>query len=232
MIRPRKPRRAVVPPNDPHGDVRPAQNPAQPQQRRPEQPPGGPGASAGRPNALHRLDPVRAVQPPVISTANSTAPFPSDHDGPGPRARPSPGPASRADGCAPSRVNHASNHRPSAVRPARSRPHVSARSDSVADSTTTSRSRNRSIRPPVPAARRTIRCRGCGTAVPTTRITAWSTGRGHAQRPGDGTPRSTTTEARSPPGPVNAGQARGGRISRGSANTNVSLAVVTGCTVP
>ena len=228
-------RRAAVPPNDRHGDVRPGSRARAPR-RRPEQTPDGPEASADRPNAPHRPDPAPAGQPPAISAVNSTVGFPSDHGGPGPRVRPSPGTVSRVGGCAPSHVSRAGNHRPSDGTPARSMPHVSAHSGSVADSTTISHSRTRSIRRPDPAVRRTIRCHGCGTAVLTTRITGWSTGRDRAhqrvRRPGDVTPWTTTTKGRSTRSRLTRGQARGGRISRGSANTNVSLAVVTGCTVP
>ncbi|WP_235652697.1 DUF6542 domain-containing protein [Mycolicibacterium boenickei] len=130
----------------------------------------------------------------------------------------------------------ASSHRRSGVSVRRrSTPRVSARSGSAADSTTISRSRIRSTRRRGRVARRTIRCRACATAELTTRTAGWSTARGpghrRAQPPGAVTPGITTTDRGLRP-TVRVDQARGGRISRGRANTNVSLAVVTGCTVP
>ncbi len=232
------PRRAGAHPNDPNGHpagVRPAQSPAQGQQRQPQRHPGGLAASAGRPSVPRRHAPARAVPPTEISAANSTARFPSGHGGPGPRVRRNPEPANPADGCGPSRANRASSRHRSGVsgRP-RSIPRGSAPSGSAADSMTISRSRNRSTRRPGRVAPRTIRCRASATADLTTRTAAWSTAHGPAHRraqpPGAVTPGTTTTDRRL--GRPHTDQERGGRISRGRANTNVSLAVVTGCTVP
>ncbi len=198
------PRHGGAHPNGARAGVQPAQSPARVLQRQPQRPPGGPAASAGRPSAPQRRAPARPVAPTAISAANSTARCPSGRGGPGPRAQPSREAASRAGGCGPSRATRASSRRRSAVTPARSTPHMSDRSGRAADSTTTSRSRipssSPSRHPTVPAARRTIRCRGCATAVLRTRTTGWSTACGLArqrvQRPGAATPRITTTDLR------------------------------------
>lgn len=216
--------------------VRPTQSPAQGQRRRPQRPPGDLAGNAGPPNVPRHHAPARAVPPTAISAANSTARCPSGRGAPGPRARQNPEPANLAGGYGPSRANRASSHRRSGVSVRRrSTPRVSARSGSAADSTTISRSRIRSTRRRGRVARRTIRCHACATAELTTRTAGWSTARGpghrRAQPPGAVTPGITTTDRGLMP-TVRVDQARGGRISRGRANTNVSLAVVTGCTVP
>lgn len=240
-------RRGGARPNGLPDDARQAPSPARARQRRPGQLLGDPAASGGRPSAPQPLGPVPAVLPRAIWAARSTRRCPSGHVGPGPHALPSPEPASPADACGLSRAN---SPRRSDATQVDSRSHVSGRSGSAAGSTTISRSRIHSIRRPAPAALPTTRCRGCAIAVLTTRITGSSTGHGPAhprvRQPGAVTRGITTTEhqltsrRRTPlfhgekGGSASAQETweRGGRISRGSANTNVSLAVVTGCTVP
>jgi len=197
------PRLGAARPNARPAAARQPQSPARGQQRQPQQAPDDPAASAGRPSGPQPRGPAPAVPPTAISAANSTARCPSGHGGPGPRARPSREAASRAGGCGPSRANHASSRRRSAVTPARSTRRVSGRSDRAAGSTTTSRSRipssSPSRHPTVPAARHTIRCRGSVTAVLKTKTTASNTGRGHGHPPGDVTPGIPTTDRRLAP---------------------------------
>lgn len=202
-IRQRTPRHGAARPNARHAGVRQVQSPARGQQRQPQRPPDAPAASAGRPSGPQPRDPAPAAPPTAISAANSTARCPSGRGGLGRRARLSREAASRAGGCGPNHANHASSRRQSAVTPARSTPHASGSSDRAAGSTTTSRSRipssSPSRHPTVPAARHTIRCRGCGTAVLRTKTTASSTGRGHGHPPGGVTPGITTTDRRLAP---------------------------------
>ncbi len=73
---------------------------------------------------------------------------------------------------------------------------------------------------------RIIRCRGCATAGPTTVSQIPSTALDRGAHPLRTPIRGSTTSD----GYVGVAL-RAGRISRGSANTNVSLAVVTGCTM-
>lgn len=232
------PRRGGARPSDLDVGVRRAPSPVQVQPARPHRPPGVPAASAGPPSGpLRRHALGRAAVSATISAANSTARFPSGRGGPGLRAQPSPEPANLAGGCGPSRANRAnraSSRRRSVAIRAGSTPDASVRSGHAVDSTTTSRSRTPSTRRPGRAARRTTRCRGCVIADLRTKTTAWNTARGHGHpsaRPPGAAIRGTTTTDRRLVGSAPA-QERGGRISRGSANTNVSLAVVTGCTVP
>lgn len=180
--------------------------------------PRRPVPSAGRPSGPPRrgLDPVVRRS---TSSASRCLSGPAGHGRHEPPSRlwcPRPKPAA---GCVPSRVSLVNSLRLSGTVP-HSRVGVV--------STTINRSRTPSKRPATAtairmAARLTTRSRGCVTAAPRTKTSAGSTGAGRAhQRAAGTTPGSTTAER---------AQARGGRISRGSANTNVSLAVVTGWTV-